>query len=146
MDSPYVYLFSFVLASFLYCRGLLTESRLLSFSGNIPHRLYPQWAVRVLNLPALPRGEVYQTHEPLSTTVRTAYNSFTINPWYLMIIALCLEVGASLESLYKLGVHLSKMTQVWSCWRKERGGEGGHLLSFFNYIASNEANSGWPHH
>ena len=49
--------------------GLLTESRLLSFSAHIPHRLYPQWAVRVLSLPALAKGEVYQTNEPLDVTV-----------------------------------------------------------------------------
>lgn len=58
-----------MLAKYLFS-GLLTESRLLSFSAHIPHRLYPQWAVRVLNLPALAKGEVYQTSEPLDVTVR----------------------------------------------------------------------------
>ena len=42
----------------------------MSFSANVAHRLYPQWAVRVLNLPALAKGEIYQTNDPLSVTVR----------------------------------------------------------------------------
>ena len=53
-------------------RGLLVESKLLSFSANISRRLFPQWAVRVLNLPALPKGELYQTHDPIEVTVSGA--------------------------------------------------------------------------
>ncbi len=50
--------------------GLLVSSRLVSFSSHISCRLYPQWAVRVLSLPALAKGEGYQTQDPLETTVR----------------------------------------------------------------------------
>lgn len=48
---------------------LLVNSRLVSFSANVGQRLYPQWAVRVLSLPALAKGEVHQTQEPLELTV-----------------------------------------------------------------------------
>lgn len=69
-------------------RELLQSSRLVTFSAHCRQRLYPQWAVRVLNLPALPKGELYQTQDPLESTV-----------------------AESLSSLYKLGVYLSKLTQ-----------------------------------
>ena len=49
--------------------GILVESRILVFSPNISLRLYPQWAQRLLNLPALPRGEVYKTNDPIEVTV-----------------------------------------------------------------------------
>ena len=54
---------------FLVFSGLLVSSRLVSFSSNISCRLYPQWAIRVLSLPALAKGEAYQTQDPLETTV-----------------------------------------------------------------------------
>ncbi|XP_064406541.1 testis-expressed protein 47-like [Halichondria panicea] len=67
---------------------LLSSSRVVSFSPHIQQRLYPQWAVRVLSLPALAKGEQYTTQDTLEITV-----------------------AGSLEKLYKLGVHLSKLTQ-----------------------------------
>lgn len=49
--------------------GVLVASRILCFSPNISLRLYPQWAQRVLNVPALPKGEIYRTNDPVEVTV-----------------------------------------------------------------------------
>ncbi len=49
---------------------MLTGSKVVSFSPNISQRLFPQWAKRVLNLPALAKGDVYQTTDPIHVTVR----------------------------------------------------------------------------
>lgn len=50
-------------------RSLLQESRLLNFSSGLEQRFYPQWSVRVLNLPSLAKGETYQTTDPIEQTV-----------------------------------------------------------------------------
>ena len=54
--------------------GVLVGSRILCFSPNISMRLYPQWAQRVLNVPALPKGEVHRTNDPVETTVSGGTN------------------------------------------------------------------------
>lgn len=59
----------FHLVSRSACRGYLAGTRLLSFSSNVEQRLYPQWAVRVLQTSALPKGECYQTNDPIEQTV-----------------------------------------------------------------------------
>lgn len=58
--------------------GVLVGSRILCFSPNIPLRLYPQWAQRVLNVPALPKGEVYKTNEPVEATVSSISTSGSV--------------------------------------------------------------------
>lgn len=52
-------------------RSLLQESRLLNFSSGLEQRFYPQWSFRVLNLPSLAKGEIYQTTDPIEQTVNT---------------------------------------------------------------------------
>lgn len=51
------------------CSGVLMGSRILCFSPNISLRLYAQWAQRILNVPALPKGEMYKTNDPIEVTV-----------------------------------------------------------------------------
>ena len=96
------------------CRELLQLSRLVSFSAHSSQRLYPQWAVRVLSLSALPKGEVYQTQDPLEATVSSDVLCMSTVPSDCVCVCVCvlLQVAGSLECLYKLGVHLSKLTQV----------------------------------
>lgn len=67
--------------------GLLVSSRILVFVSNVK-RFYSQWSYRVLNLPILSKGESYNTSDPIERTV-----------------------ASSLEMLYKLGTHLSKLPQ-----------------------------------
>ncbi|XP_072044299.1 LOW QUALITY PROTEIN: testis-expressed protein 47-like [Amphiura filiformis] len=44
---------------------LITESKILVISSNVPTRLFNQWSFRVLNLPASRLLEEYETNEPI---------------------------------------------------------------------------------
>lgn len=90
--------------------GFLKDSKLLNFDSNIDQRLYPQWAYRVLNLPTLTKGESYKTQEPIEQTVCSLYRPHLIVE--LLYWCTSIQVATCLESLYKLGVHLSKLQQV----------------------------------
>ncbi|XP_077980300.1 testis-expressed protein 47-like isoform X2 [Glandiceps talaboti] len=48
--------------------AMITQSKLLVVSGNIPARLFSQWNSRVLNLPAS-RLELYETNESIESLV-----------------------------------------------------------------------------
>ena len=49
---------------------LISQSKVLVISSNVPTRLFSQWSFRVLNLPAS-RLEEYETSEPIESLVRT---------------------------------------------------------------------------
>ena len=67
VESPTPY--QDVVNGFIVYSGVLVGSRILCFSPNISLRLYPQWAQRLLNLPALPKSEVYKTNDSIEVTV-----------------------------------------------------------------------------
>ncbi len=48
---------------------LITQSKILVISSNVPTRLFNQWSFRVLNLPASRLLEEYETSEPIEKLV-----------------------------------------------------------------------------
>lgn len=68
--------------------GYLSETKLLSVASNVS-RLYSQWSYRVLNIPVISKGEMYETSSPLEDVV-----------------------SSTLDNLYQLGTQLAKLSQT----------------------------------
>ena len=90
--------------------SLLTESRIVSFATGLDHRFYPQWCFRVLHMSSLPKGEFYQTHDPIEETVSACNVSFQNT--------FSFQVATSMRKLYKLGAHLSRLHTVSTAVRE----------------------------
>jgi hypothetical protein len=69
--------------------ALFNGSRILNFSTGFEQRFYPQYSNRMVDLPSLAKGEIYQTHEPIEATV-----------------------SQNLSKIYTMGVQLSKLHQM----------------------------------
>jgi hypothetical protein len=72
-----------------FSRALFNGSRILNFSTGFEQRFYPQYSNRMVDLPSLAKGEIYQTHEPIEATV-----------------------SQNLSKIYTMGVQLSKLHQM----------------------------------